>query len=389
MGKTLRRYLLLEVVKSFLSGLAVFTFVVVIARILDLIDLILSRGVPIGQVGRLFAYTLPGFFEITMPMAFLLAIVVAFGRLSNDGELIALRAAGISLYQMIRPVVLFAVFVSVSTFFLAAYLRPWSNQAVEQTLYEIAKVRATAALSPKVFNSDFGGMIMYVTDVDPQTGVLDGVMLADERNSYRRTISFATTGRLIADENARSVHLLLVDGTSMTFQAQQESYDVTKFRSLEVSLDYKRVLSPPHPLSAGPREMALPQLLAAKARREAEGRPALEERIELQSKFALSASAFLLVFLGVPLGMQRSRAVRAHGFSVTLGVILVYYLMTSAALTLARRGFGVPELDLWMPNLVLALAGAWMMSRAARERLQYPPVLAQLYRRIKKRTEVE
>ncbi len=386
MGKTLRRYLLLEVAKSFASGLAVFTFILVVARILDLIDLILSRGVPIGQVGRLLAFTLPGFFEITMPMAFLLAVVVAFGRLSNDGEMIALRAAGVSLYQMIRPVLLFAAFVSISTFFLAAYLRPWSNQAVEQTLYEIAKVRATAALSPKVFNSDFGGMVMYVTDVDPQSGLLDGVMLADERDSYRRTISFATTGRLVSDENARSVHLLLVDGTSMTFQAEQESYDVTRFRTLEVSLDYKRVLSTPHPLSARPNEMALPELLAAKAEREATGSPALEERIELQSKFVLATAAFLLAFLGVPLGMRRSRAVHAHGFSVTLGVIMVYYLMTSAALTVARKGIGVPELDLWTPNVILALAGLWMMSRAARERWQYPSLLMQLYRRVRPRS---
>lgn len=384
MGKTLRRYLLTEVAKSFVSGLAVFTFILVVARILDLIDLILSRGVPLSEVARLFGFTLPGFFEITMPMAFLLAVVVAFGRLSNDGELVALRAAGISLYQMLRPMVLFAAFVSVGTFALAAYLRPWSNQAMEKTLYEIAKGRATAALSPKVFNSDFGGMVMYVTDVDPETGALAGVMLADERDSYRRTISFATTGRLVADERTRSVQLLLVDGTSMTYQAQQESYDVTSFRSLEVSLDYKRALSPPHPLAAGPREMALPDLLEAKARLEADGRPALEQRIELQSKFVLSAAAFLLTFLGVPLGMQRTRAVRAHGFSVTLGVILAYYLLTSVALTLARKGIGVAELDLWMPNLVLALAGAWMISRAARERLQYPPLLRRLAHRIRR-----
>ncbi len=387
MGKTLRSYLIIEVAKSFIVGLGVFTFILVVQRMLEIIDLMLSRGVPATQVGKLFGLTLPGFLEITVPMAFLLSIVVAFGRMSNDGELLALRAAGISLYQMLAPVLLFGAFVAVSTLVLAAEVRPWAQRQAEQTFYEIAKGRATAALTPKVFNSDFGGIIIYVNRVDNDQGLLSGVMLADERDSYRRTTSFAETGRLVADEKNKSVYLLLVDGTSMTFHADQESYDTTSFHTLEVNLDLEQTLSSPHPLSAEPREMSMSDLLAARSALMAKGRPAIEERIELHGKFVLATAAFLMAIVGVPLGMQRSRAVHSYGFAVTLGVILVYYLMTSIAVTLARKGIGSAELDVWMPNIVLALGGLWMLSRTAQEKWLYPPMFNQGFRRIRQHKE--
>jgi len=95
--KILDRYIVRELIVPFVLGLAVFTSILLIVRILKLVELVVNRGVPIGQVLRLFSYILPAFLEVTVPMALLLAILVAFGRLSSDSEIVALRAAGRSL----------------------------------------------------------------------------------------------------------------------------------------------------------------------------------------------------------------------------------------------------------------------------------------------------
>ena len=107
MGKILHRYVFREVLTPFLLGLGVFTFVLLIARLLKLIELVVNRGLPPMQILRLIGYLMPAFLEVTVPMAMLLAILIAFGRLSADSEMIAMRSSGLSIYQLVPPIALF------------------------------------------------------------------------------------------------------------------------------------------------------------------------------------------------------------------------------------------------------------------------------------------
>ncbi|MFP6627326.1 MAG: LPS export ABC transporter permease LptF [Deltaproteobacteria bacterium] len=378
MGKILQRYLAVEIGGSFLAGLSIFTFILLIARILDLMDLVLSRGVPGLEVVKLFALILPSFLELTIPMAMLLGVVVAFGRLSSDGELTALRASGISVAQMIGPVVQLAAVVTVIALALAIFVRPWANRKVEDTVYEIAKTRATAALREKVFNTDFGGMVIYVDTID-EDNTLGGIMLSDQRDSYRRTTVLASKGRIVPNEARRTVYLQLTDGTSLSFHGGQGSYDKTDFATLEVNLDLDRQLktSGGGTHSSKPSQMTWQQLLASRKARLAIGDAAIEETVEIHRKFSLAAASMLLALLGIPLGMQKSRSVRARGMAVSIGVILLYYLMMSGSITMARRAVTDAAVAIWLPNAVLAVAAVWMLVRATRGRWLYPPLLGQ------------
>ena len=95
MGRTLHRYIFLQVLGPFAGGLALFTFILLIARILKLVEMVVNRGVPAGDILLLFSYILPAFLEVTVPMALLLACLMACGRLSADSELIALGVANL------------------------------------------------------------------------------------------------------------------------------------------------------------------------------------------------------------------------------------------------------------------------------------------------------
>lgn len=373
MGKTLRNYLIGEIGGAFLAGLAIFTFVLLIARILELVDLILARGVPGVQVMQLFGYVLPSFLELTIPMALMLSIVVAFGRLATDGELTALRAAGLSLVQLIGPVMLFSALVAASTFVLALHARPWANRQVNHTIYEIAKTRATAALKPQVFNSTFGGMVIYVDSIEQVSGLMKGILVSDERESYRRTTIFSAAGRLVTNEDQKTVYLQMLDGTSLSYHAGQESYDKTDFKSLEVNLDLEEDVGRDRiQPTLTPSEMSWDQLLEARQAKQAAGDSAIEEGIEMQRKFVLSAAALILPIIAVPLGIQRSRAVRARSLGVSITVILVYYFGLSGAMTLIRREAVGLEVGMWTPNAVLAVIGILLFVRAARDGRIFP-----------------
>ncbi len=378
MGKTLRKYFLVEIGGAFLSGLVLFTFILLLVRMLSLMEMIFARGVPATQVGKLFLYIIPTFLEVTMPMALLLAIVVAFGRLASDGELTAMRAAGINIYQMLAPVLLFAGFVAAATLALAVWARPWGYRHTEAAVYELAKTRATAALRPRVFNADFTDLVIYVDSVDPATGLLEGIMLSDDRAGGGRTTVFASGGRIVGDEVEGTIYLHLIDGTSVSVLGKEQSYDWTDFRSLEVNLDVNQAASGSGSSKREPRELDWGALLAERREVLASGGKAVAESLEIHRKLALSSAAFVLAMRGVPLGMQPSRAVRARGVSVSIAVILVYYVMLSTGDAMARRESIGPALGMWIPNLLLLAGAAWMFQRAATERFLNPSPLARL-----------
>ncbi len=174
--KILDRYILREMVVPFFLGLAIFTSILLIVRILKLVELVVNRGVPLAQMIRIFSYIMPAFLEVTVPMALLLAILVAFGRLSSDSEVIAMRAAGISLYRLLVPVAIFAGMVALLTAWLSVTARPWGNSHLRTGLYEIVKTRAAAGIKPKVFNDEFKDLVIYVDKIRPASDVLEGIL---------------------------------------------------------------------------------------------------------------------------------------------------------------------------------------------------------------------
>jgi lipopolysaccharide export system permease protein len=223
-GKTLRRYLARELALAFLAGLALSTFVLAIMRIMELVDLAFARGVPASRVGALFGYMLPSYLEITLPMAFLLSIVVAFGRLTRDGEIVAMYSSGLNLRQLVRPIFGFAV--------LVAALLSWrfslaqATRRIDETISEMARTRFTAALRPGVFSSWLEGVVIYVGAVEPDTGQLTWVMLADEREPAGRRTIFAAEASQRRPTRGRALQMR--DGTSCDLGAA-DSYDRTDF----------------------------------------------------------------------------------------------------------------------------------------------------------------
>ena len=127
-------------------GLLTFTFILLIARILKLVELIVTRGIPLTQVGRLLVLILPTFLELTLPMAFLLAILLGLGRLSGDQELLALKSSGVSPVQILLPLIFVAASVAIITFLLTTWVRPAAQVALKDELYNIAKTRVATAL---------------------------------------------------------------------------------------------------------------------------------------------------------------------------------------------------------------------------------------------------
>lgn len=367
MGRTLHRYVFLQILAPFAAGLALFTFILLIARIMKLVEMVVNRGVPALEILRVFSYILPAFLEVTVPMALLLACLLACGRLSADSEITAMKAAGLSLYQIAAPIAAFAGLVFVLSLFLSLYARPWGNSALKTAIFDLARTRATVGLKEHVFNDEFKGLVIYVEKIEPPGSNLRRILISDRRQAGEENTVVAKRGVLVTHEDTRSVNLRLFDGVIFTNRDSEQGYHKTDFNTYDVNLNLSEALGQMETREREPSEMPLRELLGAVSAERARGEPGREERVELARRFSIPFAALVFAVIGVPLGLQPVRAVRSRGLAVSLVVILSYYLMLSAAETLATQGKAPIALAMWTPNIVLASIGTVLFFRQAQE----------------------
>ena len=365
--RILHRYVFREILVPFALGLSVFTFILLIARLLRLIELVVTRGVPVMSIVRLLTYIMPAFLEVTVPMAMLLAILVAFGRMSADSEMVALRSSGLSLYQLVPPVALFVALATAATAALALQARPWGNRSLKSALFEIVRTRASAGIKPQVFNDDFPGLVIYTEGIDATTDRLRRVMISDQRDSAQHNTIFAREGVMISDPATQAVTLRLRDGFIHTTDGRAGSEYQTHFQFYDVNLDLRQMIAGTRQRERDPKELTLGQLRRAMAAKQAAGLPFIPELVEYHRKFSIPFACIVFGLAAVPLGIQPVRAARSRGFAVSLAMIFTYYILLSVGQALAEHGIIPAAVGLWLPNVAFAALGAYLFSLAARE----------------------
>src|SRR5271167_953568 len=161
----LDRYISKEVVAPLALGVLLLTFALVTGRLLKLTEMVVNHGVSLADVASLIGFIIPAFLELTFPMALLLGVLMGFGRMSGDREIIAARACGISLYRLSVPVLGVALMVWALSSWLAFSVRPWANAKLHERLFELTRTSSTAGLKEKIFSRNFPGIVLYVDHI--------------------------------------------------------------------------------------------------------------------------------------------------------------------------------------------------------------------------------
>lgn len=367
--RTLINYLVAEILPPFLLGLLVFTFILLIARIVKLLELVVTRGVPLLQMGKLFALILPTFLEMTVPMALLLAIFLGLGRLSHDHEILAFKASGISPYQLLLPVVLVALLISSVTFLMSTVVRPAANLALKKELYGIAKNRVGAALKEKVFNDDFPNILIYAEEIVPPGNTAQGLLILDRRDPKREEVIFGKVALILSDEESNALTMKLFDGTMYERAKNQPGFSRTHFNIYDFKLDLDEFLTPAQKKERGPKEMSLRRLLKTIHLKEEQGLNTTAEIMELHQRISFAFAPLVFSLLGVSLVLlpKSSRASRSWGLALCLFWLMIYYALLSLGKALGERELLSPALALWLPNLLIGLIAAQFFRKALKE----------------------
>ena len=369
MKKTLYRYLLKELFPSFFLGLVGFTFVLLTGRILQLTELFVNKGIPLSYLLQLIYYLLPSFLVLTIPMATLLSVLTTFNRLSSDNETTALKASGVSLYQMTPPVAVLALVAFSATALLSIYALPKANHESRSLLYQMASTKAHVGVKERVFNDDFEGLVLYVEKVIPHSYQWENVFISDSRNASETVTIFAPEGSVLSDPLTMTVTLRLKNGAMHKLGRTPDSYQKIDFNAYDLRLDLKTAWRENPDAQKHPADMSLPELSRAIQLLRAQKADAKPHWVKVHEKFSIPFACLVFGLIAVPLGVQaRSyRAGKSMGFTWSLGVLLVYYLMTNTGTSLAERGVVLLELGMWAPNALLLALGLYLLVKAARE----------------------
>jgi lipopolysaccharide export system permease protein len=374
MKKTLYTYIFREIPPPFLVGMATFTFVLLMGRFLKLAEMVVEKGVPLTDVLWMVVYLLPNFWLFTIPMALLLAILLAFGRLSGDSEVTAMKSCGISLYGMLPPPLIFSLFACTASLLVTIYAVPWGNNSFKQLLVSVAQAKSGVVVKEKVFNDAFPGMVIYADTFQPKGERMLGVVIHDERNPMEPTTIFAKSGAILSDARAHTIEFHLKEG-SIHRTTEESDYRMIDFQEYNLRVALTSVGGA---TAKGEGEMTLMELLHPPQQTGAKQR--LSMLLEFHSRLALPFACFVFMLLAMPLGIQNKRSGKAAGFSLSIGILLLYYITLSAFKALGQKEMLTPLFACWAPNLLFLLLAAYLFMTAASEQ---PLPFATLYPRLK------
>lgn len=350
--KLIDRYILKELSIPFLISLLVLLFILLINYLLRTMDLLINQRADLLSIGELLLFILPSFLVISLPMAVLIAAIVAFARLTSDSETIVLQASGIGFFRWLLPVGIFSVAIYLATLFLSFVAQPWGGQSLRSLTLMMLRKQVSLGLEPGVFNDLFQNMVLYVEEITAPSK-LRGVLLFDFRHPDEPHLIIAEEGSIMDDPNSDLISFRLNRGSLHRKVKDPEDYERILFSTYEFTLDFGPMMTN---VSEQAGETSSPQELRERiATSKGQDLQALQLLEEHYKNFSFPTSCLFFGLIGVPLGMYAKRSGRLGGFAIGLVMILGYYLLNALADVLTSARILPPLWAAWFPNLIFGV----------------------------------
>jgi len=361
-----------EITAPLLLGFLVFTLIFLIDKTRELSELIVRYGVGFLPAVRLFAYVLPAYIAITVPMGLLFAVLFAFSRFNSDNEITAMKTNGVHVNSIAAPVLVFGLCVSIIMVFFNAALLPRSNLAFKKLYFNIVEKRANVAIQEKVFINDFNGFIFYVDKKDEKTGTLSNILVyvMEKSNSPVYTIT-APEGLLASDKDEKRLILKLKRGSiHQALGPGLSGYNLINFDSYDIDLDINSALAGASNTKSF-REMTFSELSEAIKSLKENGINDVTPQIEYHKKISIPFACLALTLTGIALGISVRQKGMSWSMVMSLVLIVVYYYFLITGDALAQKGILSPIMGMWLPNIVIGTVGLTLLLLAMREKVKF------------------
>jgi len=356
-----------------LMAVGILTFVLVLGNVFTrMFDLLVNNDVPISFVVEFVVMLIPFSLVFTLPWGLLTAVILVFGRMSADSELVAVRAGGISLATFCAPVLLLAVACSMFCMVINFYLAPEAQLRIKSMVYRLASESPTSLFEDDSVIDQFPGKRIYV---GTKTGnIVENMHVWDLDRKDRPVRTFrAAKAEILADEKNNAIVLKLYDAR-MENRSPEDPENLQKiqtgrrFEELPLTIPLNRLFDSVQKkkgLGALNIEDLFNEVSAPSSKRE--GYNFTPMLTEIQKRVASSLSCLTFVLVGIPLAIRSHRRETSVGVVMSFGVVFAYYFLTIVAETFKARPAALPELIIWLPNILFQVIGLVTLIKVCRQ----------------------
>jgi lipopolysaccharide export system permease protein len=369
--RLISRAVLREAWPPFLLGFAAYTFLLLLRTVFLLTDLFVRRSASGGEVAWMLLLSVPWIVVLTIPMAFLLGVLVGVGRLASDSELVAMRSCGVAPGAVRRPLLAAAAGLALLVFGLYDLVLPRSNELLIRSMARLAATSVVSIVSPRTFREPRPGVTLFFDRTGEEGRALEGVFLSLGEEGFpadRQETIVARRGSLAVEENRLWLDLDL--STVHDYSPVDPSrYRVSSNRSQRIlfSTLAPESSSGSHP-EKGLRAQSISELAASARRARETSSPEVYRLawVEIHKKFAIPFACVAFALVGIPLAETSRRGGRGSSFALSLAILVVYYVLLSSGESWAASGTLPSGLAIWLPDLSLLALGLLLFASRGR-----------------------
>ena len=355
----LDRYIFKELLAPFSVSLGILCCIVLTKEMLRLVELLVTNGVGLLAVFNVIVHLMPSFLVLTLPMACLISSITTFSRFSFDKEIVAMRAAGLSLRRIAVPVFAFSFFVFLGTLFLSQWGQPWSSISLKKLAISLIQDQLDLALDQGTFNEPADDMMIFVPKPEPGENA-KGIFILDQRDPDKKIIVTARSFQMLKNTQRNQFGIRLHDGAIHHVPKEGSQHHQVAFSTYDLKMN----LSPAFNVKKPER----PDYQAIMAELEKSGwrdTGMLRRLMEYYKDLGFPVATLILGVLGMPVGVVSKGTGRMRGFVLGIFIMVGYYLLNVLGEFSVTALFLHPFVGAWLPNVLLLLL-TWMLFRQAR-----------------------
>lgn len=364
--RIIRLYILKELIRPFLLSLVFFTSVFFVGNLVKMADLLINKGVNLWDILKILLLLIPGLATFIVPTSALAAILLVFGGLAQNNEMTAIKASGMNPFSVMLPVLLATFLLSLGLLFVSDQIESDAQYFSRRAVKEMVLKHPMAYLEAGKFIKDFQDYIILTQRVEGNRLYGVTIFQPQEGGKATRTV-IADWGEIISSPSDKTLRIKLYKGMSDEPNPDDPSaFYKLNFETFELPPIYLGKENPQQKIEKKIRELRLDELIyhlrydsAVKADRDL--RREYQAAFHKKISFAFAPLVFALV--GLPIALISRRGEATISFALALGIVAIYYvLFVWGKAMVVERGLD-PFLAMWLPNVILALAGAFLMKR--------------------------
>ncbi len=361
----LHRYILRQILLPAIFSFVSLNLLFMVVQLLKVAELAAGAGLGLFDLLRVSVLFLPSFCVLTIPISVLTGVLLGFGRMASDGELIGLAGAGISARRVAVSPLLLGLIAAGLAVVVANLAVPGSTAALHRAFVDMGKRQVAASLNPGKFYEEIPRMVLYPKEATPEEGVYAGFLAFDRRPDRARHLVVARRARILPRETGNFLMLNFEDG-EVHAKGRRGVYSVARFRRADINIDIEKLVVDHTRFLPVMEQMSLGELRAASEDPTRTRRTRNLSASAWHRRFAFPLASLAFALLGCALGLTGRLRGRRRTLVASVVVVAAYYLLMRLGDAVVDKGWLGPAPAAWLPDFLVLAMGLWWMVRRER-----------------------